>query len=304
MEKTQAPTITNSPLVSITMPCDAHPMSINEALRKSRISQRLRRKLRHNGIISVNATVVDWSYLLHPSDKLIITLAEESQLEPYHAPLSIMYEDEYLLVINKPAGLLMHPTSTVRNNTLANALVYYYKSTNQQHSFHPVHRLDKDTSGLVVVAKTQVVQHEFSKQKIRFHKVYDALVEGFIPFAYGTLHEPVGRKDTSIVERQCRRDGKAAHTDIVVIARGTIEGHLMTHIRCLLHTGRTHQIRVHLSHLGYPLVGDDLYGGSLSLLPRQALHATELAFTHPMTQQELHLRALCPDDMEQLMFYL
>ena len=226
--------------------------------------------------------------------------------------LEIVYEDEYILAINKAAGVLMHPTSTVREGTLANGVLYYYDETEQAHDFHPVHRLDKDTSGIVIIAKTSVVQHAFDKQHTKFQKVYDAIIEGTMPSQSLTIKCPIGRKSGSIIERCCTLTGKPARTDVTVLARHTVSQpaltdihantqEVLTHVQCVLHTGRTHQIRVHLSHIGFPLTGDDLYGGHLDYIHRQALHAGYLAFTHPMTQEYIELRAPIPTDMKELL---
>ena len=283
-------------LIDMTIPLDSHPLSINHAIKQAHISQRMRRRLRTDGVIHINGQEKDWHTLLQAGDHLTIVLPPEQTLEPYALPLSIVFEDDYLVVINKPAGLLMHPTSTERHKTLANALAHYYAESGQSYDFHPVHRLDKDTSGLVIVAKTAVVQHAFSKQATKFQKVYDAIVTGHLP-GHADLHLPIARKEGSIIERCVHSTGKEAHTDVQKIKNYDS----YTHVRCLLHTGRTHQIRVHLSHLGYPLLGDDIYGGGLELMERQALHASQLSFIHPMTQEELHLEGPLPKDMAQLL---
>lgn len=285
------------PLIELQIPLDSPPRSINHAIKLAHISQRMRRKLRTHGIVHINNKVADWNCLLQAGDTLVIDLPKDTgKHEPYFYPLSIIYEDNYLLVINKPAGLLMHPTAKERHKTLANAVMAYYQTSQQNYDFHPVHRLDKDTSGLVIIAKTAVVQHAFEKQGIKFQKVYDALIEGRLT-APTSIHWPIGRKEGSIIERMCKPEGKYAHTDISIVKTYAT----YTHIRCLLHTGRTHQIRVHLSHLGYPLLGDDIYGGKLNNMKRQGLHASELTFIHPMTGKELHLVGPLPKDMAELL---
>ena len=272
----------------------------------------MRRRLKNDGIIPINGQPATWDTLVHGGDHLLMKLAPEQEFSRSPMDLEIVYEDEYILAINKAAGVLMHPTSTVREGTLANGVLYYYDETEQAHDFHPVHRLDKNTSGIVIIAKTSVVQHAFDKQRTKFQKVYDAIIEGSIPSPSATIKYPIGRKPGSIIERCCTLSGKPARTDVTILARHIVSHpvqmdtkvstqQVLTHVQCVLHTGRTHQIRVHLSHLGFPLAGDDLYGGHLNHIHRQALHAGYLAFTHPMTQEYIELRAPMPTDMKELL---
>ena len=297
---------------------------MNHIIKQQHISQRMRRRLRNEGIITVNNEPATWNTLVHGGDHLVMKLTPEQEFSLSPMDLDIVYEDEHILVINKAAGVLMHPTSTVRDHTLANGVLYYYQETHQHYDFHPVHRLDKDTSGIVIIAKTSVVQHAFDKKHTHFHKCYDAIVEGKLPAVPLTINWPIGRKPGSIIERYCTNEGKPARTDITVISHntrpivdkspiidsntiigsnnmtdGNCEMHF-THVQCLLHTGRTHQIRVHVSQLGYPLVGDDLYGGHLDYIQRQALHAARVSFHHPMTNEWLELSADMPQDMKNL----
>ena len=292
-------------IIDLIVDSDVHTQSMNHIIKQQHISQRMRRRLRNEGIITVNNEPATWNTLVHGGDHLVMKLTPEQEFSLSPMDLDIVYEDEHILVINKAAGVLMHPTSTVRDHTLANGVLYYYQETHQHYDFHPVHRLDKDTSGIVIIAKTSVVQHAFDKKHTHFHKCYDAIVEGKLPSVPVTINWPIGRKPGSIIERYCTNDGKPAHTDITIIGHNTgmnsnNEQHF-THVQCLLHTGRTHQIRVHVSQLGYPLAGDDLYGGHLDYIQRQALHAARVSFHHPMTNEWLELSADMPKDMKDLL---
>ena len=300
-------------IIDLIVDSDVHTQSMNHIIKQQHISQRMRRRLRNEGIITVNDEPATWNTLVHGGDHLVMKLTPEQEFSLSPMDLDIVYEDEHILVINKAAGVLMHPTSTVRDHTLANGVLYYYEETHQHYDFHPVHRLDKDTSGIVIIAKTSVVQHALDKKHIHFHKSYDAIVEGKLPAVPLTINWPIGRKPGSIIERCCTQEGKPARTDITVLASHTIhrahtsaittnnqDKQSFTHVRCLLHTGRTHQIRVHVSQLGYPLAGDDLYGGHLDYIHRQALHAARVSFHHPMTNEWLELSADMPQDMKDL----
>lgn len=299
-------------IIDLIVDANIHTQSMNHIIKQQHISQRMRRRLKNNGIITINGQSATWDTLVHGGDHLLMKLAPEQEFLRTPMNLEIVYEDEHILAVNKAAGVLMHPTSTVRDGTLANGVLYYYDETEQANDFHPVHRLDKDTSGIVIIAKTSVVQHAFDKQHTKFQKVYDAIIEGFMPSQSATINYPIGRKSGSIIERCCTLTGKPARTDVTVLARHTVSQpvltdmhvnrqEVLTHVQCVLHTGRTHQIRVHLSHVGFPLAGDDLYGGHLDYIRRQALHAGYLAFTHPMTQEYIELRAPMPMDMKDLL---
>ncbi len=236
-------------IIDLIVDANIHTQSMNHIIKQQHISQRMRRRLKNNGIITINGQSATWDTLVHGGDHLLMKLAPEQEFSHTPMNLEIVYEDEHILAVNKAAGVLMHPTSTMRDGTLANGVLYYYDETEQAHDFHPVHRLDKDTSGIVIIAKTSIVQHAFVQM------------------------------DKNLSTQQ-----------------------VLTHVQCVLHTGRTHQIRVHLSHLGFPLAGDDLYGGHLDHIHRQALHAGYLAFTHPMTQEYIELRAPMPTDMKDLLY--
>ena len=209
-------------IIDLIVDSDVHTQSMNHIIKQQHISQRMRRRLRNEGIITVNDEPATWNTLVHGGDHLVMKLTPEQEFSLSPMDLDIVYEDEHILVINKAAGVLMHPTSTVRDHTLANGVLYYYQETHQHYDFHPVHRLDKDTSGIVIIAKTSVVQHAFDKKHTHFYKTYDAIVEGKLPAVLLTINWPIGRKPGSIIERCCTNEGKPARTDITVISHNSI----------------------------------------------------------------------------------
>ena len=284
------------PILYFTLSLDHSPCSMNQAIREQKVSQAMRRRLRREGSFLVNDTPASWDSLFHPGDSVKVYLTKTSHIDPTPMDLDIVFEDDHLLVINKPVGMLMHPTSSERYHTLANGVLAYFEEYSMNASFHPIHRLDKDTSGLVIIAKNALVQHAFTKQHTRIQKVYDAITDGIIPVDQLSIHFPIARLEGSIIERCAHLLGQPAHTDVTVVQRYPHH----THVRCCLHTGRTHQIRVHLSTLGYPLAGDDLYGGSLTWQTKQCLHASELYFIHPMTQKWTALQAPLPEYFKEI----
>ena len=223
-------------------------------------------------------------------------------------PLNIVYEDEDILVINKPFGLVTHPGAGNWDGTLANALLYYNADLSKLDRAGIVHRLDKNTSGLMVVAKNLQSQKHLVDQ-LQSHSVereYSAIIYGHM-ISGGTINEPIGRDPRERVKQSVRINGKSAITHYRVIDR--FANH--THVKAILETGRTHQIRVHLSHIGYPLIGDPLYGGRvrfpkksgneikqvLNAFQRQALHSKKLTLKHPTTGNSMTWKIELPDDM-------
>lgn len=220
------------------------------------------------------------------------------ELIPENLPLHIVYEDPYVLVVNKPPNQQSIPSRESRAGSLANALLYYYQSIGHTATVHLVNRLDRDTSGLLLIAKHRHIHHLLSEQQKTgtLKRTYQAIVHGELDKDFGTIDAPIGRKDDSIIERQVREDGQRAVTHFNVIQKlGD-----WTYVQLQLETGRTHQIRVHLSHIGHPIVGDDLYGGERVEMKRQALHCRELRFLHPMDKNEVAFFADLPNDMKEL----
>jgi len=219
-------------------------------------------------------------------------------LPPEPLPLSIVYEDDWLMVIDKPPGLVVHPTKGHPSGTLANAVVYHWLSRGERPGFHLVQRLDRDTSGLLIVAKNAFSHQQLAKQmeEGRLEKEYLAVVEGVLPEPQGVIEAPVWREPGN-PRRLVDERGKEAKTVYRVMER--LPGAALVHLRLL--TGRTHQIRVHLAHIGHPIFGDALYGGSMKRIGRQALHAAYLSFVHPATCKPMVFQSPLPADIGQLL---
>jgi 23S rRNA pseudouridine1911/1915/1917 synthase len=255
------------------------------------------------GEILVNDREENVRFRLHEGDnvKLIFPIEIPSKGIPgENIPLDIVYEDDYLLVVNKPAGMNTIPSREHPSGSLANALVGYYQGIGVNATSHIVTRLDRDTSGLVLIAKHRHVHHLFSMQQQigSVKRTYEAFAGGGVMVENsGTIEQPIGRKTESIIEREVREDGQYACTHFWVMGRYAE----FTHIQLQLETGRTHQIRVHMSYLGHPLLGDDLYGGDTALLKRQALNCREIKFHHPFMKQEMRFSAPLPGDMNDIL---
>jgi len=242
---------------------------------------------------------------------LLINHIEKIKWAPEKIPLNIIFEDDDIVVINKPAGLVTHPGAGNWNGTLANGLLYYDSSLTKIDRAGIVHRLDKNTSGLMVVAKNLKSQKHLVEQ-LQTHSIqreYSAIIYGHM-ISGGTVDEPIGRDPKDRVKQTVLRAGKDAVTHYRVLDR--YANH--THVKVILETGRTHQIRVHLTHIDYPLIGDPLYGGrvrfpkkasqelkdSLKAFKRQALHSRKLTLMHPNTGNLMTWKIELPEDMSQL----
>ena len=224
-----------------------------------------------------------------------------SGVVPAEGPLDIVYEDPDLVVVNKAPGVLVHPGHGHFDDTLGNFLMYHYKMTGDESDFHPVHRLDRGTSGLVVIAKHAHAQEKLKNQLHTgdFRRVYLAVCDGAPPWPGGTVDAPIGRLDGSLTAREVRPDGRPARTHYQVVRTCGPR----TLVELELETGRTHQIRVHMAHIGCPLTGDFLYGReNRALIARPALHSARLELTHPITGERLCFSASVPADMAALTF--
>jgi len=223
-----------------------------------------------------------------------------SGIVPAPGPIDIVFEDEDVIVLNKVPGLSVHPGPGHFDDTLGNFLLYYYDQSGQEGDFHPVHRLDRGTSGLMVAAKHPHAQEVLKLQlhTDNFRRGYLAVCEGIPTPAEGTIDAPLGPKPGSLVEQMVREDGKFARTHYRVLEEK--KGRAL--LRLDLDTGRTHQIRVHMAHIGHPLTGDFLYGTEdRALIPRSALHSAYLSFRHPISGERLEFSLPLPEDMARLL---
>lgn len=273
--------------------------NINEILSlEFKISTRLKNKLIKKNMLFLNNTTCDTRAPVKVGDKLIIDFNYEednSNIVPNGMDLDIIYEDDWLLIVNKPSGIAIHPSILHFNNSLSNGIRFYFDKIGLKKKIRPVNRLDKDTSGLVIFAKCEYIQECLSLQMQEgiLKKEYLCLVSGTINQKSGTINLPIARKEGSIMERCIDEKGKQAITHYKVIK----EFKNYSLVECRLETGRTHQIRLHMASIGHPLLGDTLYGTSSSLISRQALHSYKIKFIHPITKKEIELIAKLPQDI-------
>ncbi len=257
------------------------------------LSCSLVRSLKHiDGGILLDGGNAHTDAVLSAGQKVTVSLPEpENELSQCDTEVPILYEDGDALVYDKPAGMATHPTLNAPNGTLANVYAALLASRGERGAFRPINRLDRNTSGALLAAKTRYAAPLLAKSAA---KVYIAVCEGDIPDDEGTIDAPIGRADGSIISRCVRADGERSVTHYEVLERfGT-----HTLLRLRLETGRTHQIRVHMSHVGHPLAGDDLYGGSRGLIARHALHCASMSFTTPEGKTVSVQSPLCADMLE------
>ncbi|SHK65097.1 RluA family pseudouridine synthase [Hespellia stercorisuis] len=276
----------------------------------------IKQYLRHRGFSRQNLTelkkmpdsvLVDGTprrlcHLLTAGEVLTIHIRElecSKNVPPIDIPLHIVYEDEDIVVINKDAGMPIHPSLNHYTYSVANGLAYYYQAKGQPFVFRCVNRLDQDTSGLTVVAKHMVSANlisQMAKNKV-IRREYLAIVKGMVTPASGIIDAPLSRKPGSIIERIVDFErGERAVTHYRTLKEE--RGHSLVLLE--LETGRTHQIRIHMKHLGFPLIGDYLYNPDMSLISRQALHSWRLSFPHPITGESMTFTASLPEDMARI----
>ena len=258
--------------------------------------------------IYLNGEPVYVTQRAYEGDMIQIYVLEETSefIEPQSIPLDIVYEDQDIVVVNKPSGIVVHPTKSHPDGTLANGLLYYWQMKGQSFRFRPVHRLDKDTSGLLVIAKNQYAHHKLALQLFdrSLKRIYRAIVHGYVNEEKGIIDGPIIKDPDHATRRMVEiRPDSEAKTAITFYR--TVERFSDSSlVELQLETGRTHQIRVHMSWIGHPLIGDELYGGKTGngYLNRQALHAYQLNFYHPISNELLSFNAPLPEDMQSFLY--
>lgn len=301
----------------IALDCD-NGKKLKDILKKRLyISSELLKKLKYANCIFVNDKQAFTNYIVNIEDKICVDLEKylaqktdakfEDKFELVDAPLNILYEDEYLLIVNKPANMPTHPSSDNYTNTLSNIVASYLKKQGIN-NIHIITRLDKNTTGICIFAKNEYIQELFvkKKDKIALKKEYVAIVKGIISDNHGIIEKNIARMDNTILLRETVSDniGDYAKTEYNVIARNSELDYTVTNV--ILHTGRTHQIRVHMISIGHILLGDTLYAKHYNidsidkLISRQALHARKVSLFHPITDEKLIIEAPLPADMQKL----
>lgn len=283
------------------MRLDKYLAANEESLSRSRIQS-----LVEEGQVRVNGNVQKANYKVKANDAIVLEVEDDRELEvePENIPLDIRYEDEDVIVINKPKGMVVHPANGNQNGTLVNALLYHCKDLSGINGvLRPgiVHRIDKDTTGLLIVAKNDMAHTSLSKQlqTKTVNRLYYALVHGVIPHDFGTIDAPIGR---DVNDRQkmavTATNSKDARTHFKVIERFKE----YTLVECRLETGRTHQIRVHMQYIGHPVVGDEKYSYRKTMKTGgQLLHAHQLTFVHPRTNETISVEAPLPAQFEEIL---
>ncbi len=276
-------------------------------LKSKGVSKKLLAKVKfHGGEMTVNDVIQNALFVVNPGDQVKIVIPDEGEhetLKPFDAPLDIVFEDEHLLIVNKPKEVASIPAQYHPVGTMAHRVKHYYNEQNYVNRVvHVVTRLDRDTTGLMLFAKHGFAHAMLDKQlhNKTLNKYYTALVSGDIESLSeeGQISLKIGRDMTSLIKRQVTEDGQEALTNYWV-EKKTSE---VAQVRIQLKTGRTHQIRVHFSGVGCPLLGDNLYVGDMDLgIERQALHCTRLEFIHPFTHEPMILTKEIPEDMKQVM---
>lgn len=280
------------------------PKHLREFLKYKGISRGIIGRTKfHGGSFEVNGEEVWIRKDLKTGDQVQLNLPIEEanpRLEASNKELDIIYEDEYYLVINKPVGMLSVPSPVNKTHTVANRVKGYFIKNNYRHQVvHIVTRLDRYTTGVMLIAKNTLAHSLMGEllENKTIDKYYEAIVEGNLKEKEGFISLAIARSPDSIIKRVVSPAGKESITEYELVNELTNN---LSHLYLSLHTGRTHQIRVHMAHIGHPLAGDDLYGGSVELIERQSLHCKKLVFEHPFKKEKITFEAKLPEDMKKL----
>ena len=277
--------------------------NINQILKQElNISSRLLQKLINSKHIYLNNNIVDTRNSVKLNDVISVNLdfdEESENIIPQKMNLNIVYEDESFLIVNKPPQIAIHPSILHYNDSLANGVKYYFDEINLHRKIRPVNRLDFNTSGLVLFAKNQYIQECLISQMKNhtFCKEYIAVVYGKFKEKSGIINLPIARKENSIIERCISETGQQAITHYEVLQEFTD----ISVVKCILETGRTHQIRLHMSAIGHPLIGDSMYGITSNFINRQALHSSKISFIHPISKEHMSFECSLPEDIQRLL---
>lgn len=286
--------------------CDNKYKTIKDViLNYFHISNRLLTKLKSLNCIFLNSDNAFVNAKIDIGDIVCISFEYEednSNIIPKNMNLDIIFEDDYFLVINKISGIPVHPSILHYEDSLSNGVCFYFNQIGLKKKIRPVNRIDKDTSGIVIFAKNEYVQECLIKQMKNnvFKKEYIAIVENFFDNKKGCVKLPIGRKQGSIIERCISNNGDLSITNYEVLHEKIFNTIPISIIKCSLKTGRTHQIRVHMSYLGHPIIGDSLYNGNINFFNRQALHSYSVEFIHPISNEKLNIIAPIPNDMKNI----
>jgi tRNA pseudouridine32 synthase/23S rRNA pseudouridine746 synthase/23S rRNA pseudouridine1911/1915/1917 synthase len=289
----------HNPWVTFQVPEHLAGVTVEEVLRgPMMVSRRLLNRLTRIKGIRLNGKPAWLAQKVKAGDRVQAALRpfETSPLPPEPVPLGVVYEDPDLMVIDKPAGVAVHPVRETDRGTLVHGILHLWSSKGIRGTVRPVHRLDRFTSGLILIAKSGYMHQLLDRQlkSGQIHRSYLAICGGKLDRAEGVIDAPIGRDPGHPTRRRVTAGGDPAKTRYRVVHRS--EQASLIEARPI--TGRTHQIRVHFAHLGAPLAGDRLYGGDTAAISRQALHAFELAFTHPLTGEDFRFESPLPEDMQ------
>lgn len=262
-------------------------------------SRRLSKRLEISDKLYVNGRIARLNKSVFTGDVLSVEFDEdEDEYDAVDIPIEIVYEDGDLLAVNKTAYIVVHPTKSHQGNTVANGVAYYFKQKGIKRKVRFVNRLDMNTSGIVIIAKHPYAHNELSNQmkSNEVDKYYYAIVEGIVKEDFGTINEPIVRLNPEDITRVVHSSGKECITHYTVEKRFNN----MTLVKLKLETGRTHQIRVHMKHIGHSVLGDTLYGKDSELIGRQALHCYEMKFMQPLTGKEITITCPLPEDIKKV----